>query len=119
MEVEELLTKLENLKGYLEGLKKIEVETEKAIHKTERDIRKVCKHDNEMEYVVGTEPSYDPDEGSQRFHCEFCGVCDTLFVISEFKYMEEPRQQKYSTVGLNNWLHYSFFVDRITMRKDK
>lgn len=118
MEVKELQEKLLSLSGYLEGLKQLQKETEKAIHKTERDIRRACKHNEGMQYVVGTEPSYDPDDCSTRYHCQFCDVCQTLFVIKEFGYCEQPKQPNHQTVGLNG-LFSSFFVDRTSMREDR
>ena len=120
MEVKELQNKLKDLKGYLSGLKEVQNETEKAISKVERDIRKTCKHLEDMEYVVGTQPSYNQDDGCSLFHCKFCNICKTLFVIREFKYMEKPLKSKYQTIRLENSLFDSFFTDRITMReKDK
>ena len=117
MKVVELQEKINGLKNYISGLKQIISAAERTITTTEIQIMRICKHESGMEYVVGLESAWDPDDGAEQFHCEYCGVCNVLFVIESFGYYGKPRQAEYRTVGLNGGLLAPYFIDRKTMWK--
>jgi len=119
MEVVDLQEKITGLKGYISGLKQIINAAEKTITTAEIQIMRICKHEVGMQYVVGYESPMDPEDGAEQFHCEYCGVCNVLFVIEPFGYYGKPRQTEYKTVGLNGGLLAPYFIDRKTMWKGK
>ena len=119
MEVVDLQEKITGLKGYISGLKQIINAAEKTITTAEIQIMRICKHEVGMQYVVGYESPMYPEDGAEQFHCEYCGVCNVLFVIEPFGYYGKPRQTEYKTVGLNGGLLAPYFIDRKTMWKGK
>lgn len=119
MSVKAFKDKKKNLETYLRGLKVIQDKTDKAIRDTKWDIRKVCPHEN-MSYAVGYENNYDYERSHDRFHCEYCGECETLFVIKAFEFLEGPKKEWSSQkdIDLNDFM-YPFYIDRISKREDK
>jgi len=117
--VKELQDKKKNLEKYLKNLKCIEDKTDKAIRDTKWDIRKACSH-SDMSYAVGFTQNYDYDRTCERYHCKYCGVCETLFVIKAFGYYDKPKEEWSSQrdIDLSDFM-YPFFIDRKTMSEDK
>lgn len=117
--VRELKDRLKNLGIYVNGLTHVKKLAEDAIRDTKWSIRKVCQH-SDMSYAVGFTQNYDYDRTSERYHCKYCGVCETLFVIKAFGYCEKPKEEWSSQrdIDLSDFM-YPFFIDRKTMCEDK
>lgn len=119
MSVKVFKDKKKNLEIYLKGLKHIQSKVETAIRDSKWDIRKACAHTN-LSYAVGYEQAYDYERSHDRFHCEYCDECETLFVIKAFGFLENPKEEWSSQrdIDLSDFM-YPFFIDRISKREDK